>query len=566
VDLASQLQSCYALYQSGDMQGAEQQIGQILQQFSSEPDAYHLGALIASGMGRNQVALKRVELALDRQNNHHEYWNTKGNILTVLQNVPEAITAFRKSLEAKPDYLAAAQNLGRCLVDNDDAVSAVKLYQKAISHHPGNEQLQVGQIVALKEAVRTEQALGALDALASADKHSFLRGQILLQLGRYQEAIAENKKALSDPSSAALALKNMMQAYWMQDDWENGEKELQTVLQEDRTALDIFITASIIYNRAGQPDLANQCLTQATTKFGDDPDIIATRARLYLESGRNEIAWEFALKALTDRPGDLKLMEIFAEAGLASGRPNDAMVAAQAALKILPNNQFWIAVKYTAGRAMGQDHRFYADTDKFVKTYRLVPPEKYGSIDAFNRELKKALENLHEFKQHPIDQSLRLGTQTLTDLRYSETPVIQDFFEALDDPINSYIAGLGDNNMHPLKNRNTGNYRFAGAWSVLLKAGGHHVNHVHPKGWISSSYYVDVPDEVENENDKAGWIKFGEPPFDVIDQNGKILGPERIIKPEPGLVVLFPSYLWHGTVPITGDSSRLTLPFDAVPA
>jgi hypothetical protein len=29
--------------------------------------------------------------------------------------------------------------------------------------------------------------------------------------------------------------------------------------------------------------------------------------------------------------------------------------------------------------------------------------------------------------------------------------------------------------------------------------------------------------------------------------------------------VLFPSYMWHGTTPITGDQPRMTIAFDAVP-
>ena len=33
-----------------------------------------------------------------------------------------------------------------------------------------------------------------------------------------------------------------------------------------------------------------------------------------------------------------------------------------------------------------------------------------------------------------------------------------------------------------------------------------------------------------------------------------------------GRLVLFPSYMWHGTTPITGDAPRLTIAFDAVPA
>ncbi|MEO8925573.1 MAG: putative 2OG-Fe(II) oxygenase [Caulobacteraceae bacterium] len=44
------------------------------------------------------------------------------------------------------------------------------------------------------------------------------------------------------------------------------------------------------------------------------------------------------------------------------------------------------------------------------------------------------------------------------------------------------------------------------------------------------------------------------------------LPPEHFVKPEPGLLVLFPSYMWHGTVQFSGDQPRLTIAFDVAPA
>jgi hypothetical protein len=67
-----------------------------------------------------------------------------------------------------------------------------------------------------------------------------------------------------------------------------------------------------------------------------------------------------------------------------------------------------------------------------------------------------------------------------------------------------------------------------------------------------------VPDTVKDESAKEGWIKFGEPNFDIG------LTPRRTIQPVPGRLVLFPSYMWHGTIPFHGEA-RTTIAFDAVP-
>ena len=60
---------------------------------------------------------------------------------------------------------------------------------------------------------------------------------------------------------------------------------------------------------------------------------------------------------------------------------------------------------------------------------------------------------------------------------------------------------------------------------------------------------------------KQGWIKFGEPHFDA----GPKASVRRAIQPVPGTLVLFPSYMWHGTVPFRSAESRTTIAFDVVP-
>ena len=95
---------------------------------------------------------------------------------------------------------------------------------------------------------------------------------------------------------------------------------------------------------------------------------------------------------------------------------------------------------------------------------------------------------------------------------------------------------------------------------MRLDRGGFHVNHVHPKGWISSAYYVDVPGEVNDPVRRSGWLKFGEPRYPVPAAT-----PEFMVQPAAGLLVLFPSYMWHGTTAIHGEHHRMTIAFDVLP-
>jgi hypothetical protein len=94
-----------------------------------------------------------------------------------------------------------------------------------------------------------------------------------------------------------------------------------------------------------------------------------------------------------------------------------------------------------------------------------------------------------------------------------------------------------------------------------LRDCGFHTNHIHPEGWISSCYYVALPPAVEDTKCRQGWIKFGEPPLGVTLKNPI----RRAIQPRPGRLVLFPSYMWHGTVPFHDAMPRTTIAFDVVP-
>ena len=94
-----------------------------------------------------------------------------------------------------------------------------------------------------------------------------------------------------------------------------------------------------------------------------------------------------------------------------------------------------------------------------------------------------------------------------------------------------------------------------------LRAAGYHNNHVHPRGWISSAFYVDLPDDIAAASNHDGCLAFGEPGIATTPP----LSAQHVIRPAPGMLVLFPSYFWHGTVPFTSDQTRLTVAFDVLP-
>ena len=160
-----------------------------------------------------------------------------------------------------------------------------------------------------------------------------------------------------------------------------------------------------------------------------------------------------------------------------------------------------------------------------------------------------------------IDQSLRGGTQTPGHLFPAGLPLVEKLKQRIDEAVARYIAELDEDAAHPFLSRRGKDFRYAGSWSSRLQDCGFHVNHFHPDGWISSCYYVSVPDAVRDETAMQGWIKFGEPAVDVVLKEPI----RRAIQPIAGRLVLFPSYMWHGTVPFHDSCARTTIAFDVVP-
>ena len=222
-------------------------------------------------------------------------------------------------------------------------------------------------------------------------------------------------------------------------------------------------------------------------------------------------------------------------------------------------NQHGIAMLATAWRILGVDAwRELYDYEHLVRAYALETPEGWSSLDAYIADLAETITRTHRFRGHPIGQSLRFGSQGELNPFEAEDPAIAAFFPTLRKAIGRYIGELGPG-VDPLRARIAEDFSFSGAWSVRLRPGGYHANHIHPMGWISSACHLVTPPGIANGHE--GWLSFGAPGIPTAPP----LPAEHFVKPEPGVLVLFPSYMWHGTAPFHGEGTRLTAAFDVLP-
>ena len=552
------LQDAFQAYQSGDLKSAEAKLGPLVLRDETKAQALHLGAMVAARAGNPQLAFQRIQASLSDPTNRHEKLNILGNILVTLGADVDSERAFRAALAASPNYLPAAQNLAAYLVQSGQPEEGHRIYAQLADKLPDVALHHRGHIQSLLDMNRDAEALEAIETagLPGAEAAT-LRARALFAMGRFEEAIGANARAYDDPQYGSEALRLTLQILSMTGAWEGmAEAVLEDVLGRHPDSDALHSVALHALQRRGDTEAAADLFARAP----QGPATLSKRAEQMIADGDYAEAERLAQATLSKANGFPPALMQFCFASLGLGKFDQAQNISDIALRANRNDQFFYAIKAVAGRLKGQDYRYYFDYDRFVRPYDVLAPEGWGSVEAFNADLKAELEALHGFTSEPLDQTLRTGTQTSPNLRFVDSPAIKAFFGAVRPAIQSYVDSLGHDPQHAFLRRNTGHFRIRSGWSVRLSGGGHHVSHVHPDGWISSAYYVDVPRGKGDE----GKIQFGAPPEPLAGHLG--LTPELTVQPKPGRLVLFPSYLWHGTVPITEGKTRMTLPIDIMPA
>lgn len=118
-------------------------------------------------------------------------------------------------------------------------------------------------------------------------------------------------------------------------------------------------------------------------------------------------------------------------------------------------------------------------------------------------------------------------------------------------PLSCGISGLDPR--HPLYRPPGTPPVTTGSWSIRIDGGGHHVSHVHPGGRFSSTCHIVAP----AADGDAGHLELGRPPADIA----LALSPLASFAPLPAQLVLFPSFLYHGTVAF-GAGEQLSVALD----
>lgn len=415
----------------------------------------------------------------------------------------------------------------------------------------------LGHAAEAEDAAKRAIALGI-----TAPETRLVLARALQSLRKLDDAEAMFKKAIALRPAYADAHRDLAQLIWMRTGRaEDALKKLVRALRESPAEAQLHLVHSSVLEFAGDLAGALAAGERGLAHARDDLALVMQAAHLCIETGDAGRALSLSMRAAQLAPVDARAQISLCESLLASGRPADAEAKAAALCAALPTHQYAIALRATAWRLLN-DRRYAElyDYRSLVAEQTLDTPPGFATLVAFLTALAAELQSLHSFHTHPLHQSVRGGSQLPLQSAELERPLIRALFDVLGTAIQRYIGILG-NGTDPVRARNRGAAAFSGAWSVRLRSGGHHADHVHPHGWLSSACYIALPPIGDGTSGRAGWLRLGKPGF----RTSPPLQADHFVKPQVGKLVLFPAYMWHGVEAFESDQPRLSVAFDVVP-
>lgn len=599
---ATRLQEALALLQRGEPARALTIVTTLAVRLPREAPVQHLLALAKRGSGDLDGAAAAFEAALALAPRDPALLGNYGNLLTKMGRAADAVPFYRRALAEAPTHADTWLNLGIAQTPFDPREACVSL-ERAVQLRPehastwqalGSARRAAGDLAGAEAALRrgvasnpkaaagwlalgvVRRLLGdpaeALECYGRARAEGFVGAELddaeagaWLDLGEPARALEQVRRVVRDAPGYRAA--HAMLAHLL---WEHGaalapgedpRASFRAVLaaRPDDRPLHYDYVRFLLQAEDGAEALER---VRALEAGGCDAPLACAAVRALELLGDHAAAGRRFARDYAAFRSDAGFMSLYVRHLLRTGAPDAAAARALEALAFAPDDQSLLAYLGVAWRLLDDPREHWlCDYERLVGEVELEPPAGHGSTTEFLQTVESTLTRLHTAGREPVNQSLRNGSQTSGLLFGRRDPVIAALRDAIAAAIARRLAALPDDATHPFLRRRARAVRFVGSWSVRLASSGRHVEHFHPDGWLSSAFYVALPPSVVAAESDAGCLQFGQPPLDL----GLGLGPRRVVRPRAGSLALFPSYLWHGTVPFVDAAPRITVAFDAVP-
>ncbi len=362
-------------HQSGRLEPAEQIYRQILQAEPNHADAIHLLGVIASQMGKYEIAVEYIERAIELNGNELVFHNNLGEAYRDLGRIPEAVACYRRVLELKPDCTEAHNNLGKVLQQLGKLEEAIASWRQALGSKPddaeahyllGNALQQQGKLteamanwrqavrfnpdnaaaynnlgIALQQQGKLEEAVASLQQ-ALRLRPDFIQAHhnmanALLAQGKLEEAIAGYQHVVRSRPDSAAAYINLGKAFLDQGRLDEAVASLRQALQIDPDYADAYNNLGLIRNSQGQTEEAVACFRRALQLKPESVDAYNHLGNVFKKRGNLEQAVACYQQALHFNPDDVQAHLNLGAAFHDQGKFEEAVARYHHALRLKPD-------------------------------------------------------------------------------------------------------------------------------------------------------------------------------------------------------------------------------------
>jgi uncharacterized protein (TIGR02466 family) len=517
------------------------------------------------------AAASAARRALQLAGDHADAWNLLGLALAQQRQAAEAIAALERAVAARPAYRNAWDNLIALLQQSGSLERAAATAERALQACAPGSAVDWHRAGLLLHRAGDATGAGRCVEVAVQRDPASRRYRHDLAVIRFAEQRIEDARALiaelvASPQATLEERANFV-AIWTRAtapaDLERALEQAALVLAAQAGNVRVLDSTAILLGKLHRRTEALEFARRALAADPGSAGALYTLARLLDEDGQHQAA----LEALQARPElqsrDARLPRLEGSLHLKRDAAAPALAALDRTLAQTPADQTAIALRGVALYQLGRtaEARDWWGLERFLSRVVLDTPAGFASRPAWLAALAADIRQHSRLRFEPIGLAAQGGWLT-DELLADRTPAILGFHEALRAAIRAYLATLPVDPAHPFLRVARSEDWTMHLWATRSVEGGVIDTHLHDDSWLSGAFYVELPPGMGSSgaaDPHAGWIEFGQPHRGLPDVPAEAL---RRYPPAVGELLLFPSYLYHRTLPFRGSGERISISFD----
>jgi len=251
--------------------------------------------------------------ALASNANAYRAWFDLGYIYTATKHVPEAIVAYRKSVDAKPDVFESNLNLGILLARQGENAEAAKYLKAATQLKPtaktdeglARAWLSLGLVEEESDPQQALAAYGEAVKLTPSDPEPHISTGLLLEKqDKLAEAAREYQVAAKLDPKSTQPITGLANVYSKQKKYAEAETQLRKLVAIDPDNNNALVQLGRVLAAEGKTDEAAAFMTAEQSASSDDPRAALERGTMYVKAGKNAEAEQQFRIAVQGMPQD----------------------------------------------------------------------------------------------------------------------------------------------------------------------------------------------------------------------------------------------------------------------